>query len=316
MFKNTLTQATGMLMICGVLIFGINCTPSDSNEGNAVAADRDDFGSYWYSGEAEITRYKLEQARYGEMREGDAVLIFVTEDFLKDKQVKYEFGDKSNAVTVLKLNFTRKFYTGVYPYSMMTSVFTPVKHEQHNTLKVTTSSQEWCGHTFTQLNNHGDHFEVQLRSYFQAEGDRNLELPEVWLEDEIWSHIRLAPEALPVGEIEVIPGTQFQRFRHIELKAEKATASREPLRDSELSDKELEVYTLDYDDLERTLKIKYEKAFPHRILAWEETYPSGFGPSAKMMTTRAVKTNSIKSPYWTKNSRSDAHLRDKLGVMY
>ena len=47
-----------------------------------------DFYDYWYGGKAEISSYKLEQARYGEMREGSAVLVFVTEDFLPDEQVK------------------------------------------------------------------------------------------------------------------------------------------------------------------------------------------------------------------------------------
>ncbi len=48
------------------------------------------FGDYWYQGKAELTSYDLEQVRYGEKREGEAVLIFVTEDFSKSKQVKLD----------------------------------------------------------------------------------------------------------------------------------------------------------------------------------------------------------------------------------
>ena len=78
--------------------------------------DQLSFGDYWYQGEAELNRYDLKQFRYGEMRGGDAVLIFVTEDFLTDKQVKYEYGPKpESAATVLKMNATRKFITGIYP---------------------------------------------------------------------------------------------------------------------------------------------------------------------------------------------------------
>ena len=149
------------------------------------------FTDYWYAGKAEITRYALEQARYGELRQGDAVLIFVTEDFLSDKQVKYEFGDKDKAVPVLKLNATRKFYTGIYPYSIMTSVFTPVDGS-HASLKVTSSSQEWCGHTFMQFNNRDGGFDSQLRSYFQAEGDQEVRLEQALLEDEVWTRLRRA----------------------------------------------------------------------------------------------------------------------------
>jgi hypothetical protein len=51
------------------------------------------FKKQWYAGVAEITRYELKQARYRDVHTGDAVLIFVTEDFLTDKQVKHERGD-------------------------------------------------------------------------------------------------------------------------------------------------------------------------------------------------------------------------------
>ncbi len=292
----------------------LGCTTVDSKE-PAPVADQDDFKSYWYAGEAELTRYELQQARYGEMRQGDAVLIFVTEDFLADKQVKYEFGDKASAIPVLKLNATRKFYTGIYPYSVMSSIFTPVQAGTP-TLKITTSSQEWCGHTFMQLNNRDGKVAVELRSYFQSEGDKSFELNPALLEDEVWTKIRLAPESLPTGDIEMIPGTLAARFRHTGFKAEKATATRKDERNAELSDDALQVYTVSYGELERTLAITYETAFPHRILAWEETQPSGFGKNAHLMTTRAVRTHSKKMPYWSKNKLSDSHLRDELGIIY
>ena len=118
------------------------------------------FGRYWYQGKAELTRYELNQARYGEMHKGEAVLIFVTEPFLPDKQVKLERGDPSKGVTVLKLNSVRKFFTGIYPYSLMTSTFMPVSFAATGrALKVASSSQEWCGQTFTQLNLRGGRYE-------------------------------------------------------------------------------------------------------------------------------------------------------------
>lgn len=292
-----------------------NCNSANGFEEKSDA-DGTDFNSYWYAGEAEITRYAIDQARYGEMRKGDAVLIFVTEDFLTDKQVKYESGDKTNAVSVLKLNSVRKFYTGIYPYSTMTSVFTPVRAENGPTIKVSSSTQEWCGQAYFQLNRKASGFDVQLHSYFQSEADQKFDIDKALLEDEIWTRIRLAPEDLPTGDIEIVPSTLFLRLRHIPLRIEKAKASRSTLHDSELSKAEIMAYTIDYKDLRRKLVIKYETAFPHRILAWEETYPSGFGPNAKSLTTKAVATKSIKSPYWTKNHLSDSHLRDELGLIY
>ena len=40
---------------------------------------REQFQDYWYNHGAEISRYSLKQMRYGEIHDGDAVLVFVTE---------------------------------------------------------------------------------------------------------------------------------------------------------------------------------------------------------------------------------------------
>ncbi|MEP1854382.1 MAG: septum formation inhibitor Maf, partial [Nonlabens ulvanivorans] len=47
-----------------------------------------DFKDYWYSGKAEISSYELSQSRYGEMRDGKSVMIFVTEPFNTVDEVK------------------------------------------------------------------------------------------------------------------------------------------------------------------------------------------------------------------------------------
>lgn len=301
----------------GILILSSGLVLACSGEGHlAQEVDQDEFNKYWYAGKAEITRYALEQARYGEIRQGEAVLIFVTEDFLTDKQVKYEFGDSQKTTSVLKLNFTRKFYTGIYPYSMMSSIFTPVDTDKRATLKVTSTSQEWCGHTFVQLNNRRDKIHVQLRSYFQSESDQDFEIEPAMLEDEVWTRIRLAPNSLPTGKIRLIPGTQFTRFRHVKLQPETAQAELTAGSDQNVSREEIRVYTIAYPELKRKLVIKFERNFPHRILAWEESHPSGFGPNAKILTTHAVKTHSMLLDYWSKNKRSDAYLRDELGLIY
>ncbi len=101
------------------------------------------FGNYWYQGKAEITSYRLNQARYGEIHNGHAVLIFVTEDFSKSKQVKLDIPEyvPDDRLKVLKLNYVKKFDTGIYPYSIMTSIFTPVDINNFpNSLKLTMST--------------------------------------------------------------------------------------------------------------------------------------------------------------------------------
>jgi len=270
--------------------------------------------NYWYSGKAELTRYRLEQARYGEIHPGEAVLIFVTEDFLPGKQVKYEFGERpAEALSVLKLNFTRHFFTGIYPYNMMTSVFTPVDLSKTGSLKVTSSSQEWCGQTYMQLNNRGGKFEGLFHSYFQAEADRELELENALLEDEIWARIRLNPASLPVGEIRIIPGTQYLRLSHKPIRVEKAQATLGDSLDPALSPDSIKIYRVQYRDLPRILTICFEAQFPHRILAWEEKILEGFR-DPKWLVTRAVRSHSLVTDYWTKNSASDSTYRKMLGM--
>lgn len=272
------------------------------------------FKAYWYSGKAELTRYRLQQARYGEIHPGEAVLIFVTEDFLPDKQVKHEIGERpAKALSVLKLNFTRHFFTGIYPYSMMTSVFTPVEVSKTGSLKVASSAQEWCGQTYMQLNQRGGKFKGVFHSYFQAEADREFELESAWLEDELWAQIRLNPASLPVGQIRIIPGTQYLRLSHHPIRVENAQATLGDSLDPALSPDSIKVYRLQYRDLPRILKISFEAPFPYRILAWEEKILDGF-KDPQWLTTRAVRSHSLVTDYWMKNSAADSTYRKMLGM--
>jgi hypothetical protein len=256
------------------------------------------FKDYWYSGEAEITSYKLEQARYGEMRDGNAVLVFVTEDFLPDIQVKADNYSDTN-IPVLKLNATKNFNTGIYPYSIMQCTFYPVANNTH-AVKVSASIQEWCGQVYTQLNNRAD-FEVMSHSYFQSEADQNFTLEKTWTENELWTKLRINPKSLPTGELNIIPSLEYTRLKHKTIKAYKAFAN---LNSG--------VYTLTYSDLNRSLKINFDTKFPYQILGWEETMVSGFGASATTLTTKATKLESIKSAYWSKNNNADENLRTTL----
>lgn len=272
-----------------------------------AAPDPGEFRKYWYQGKAELTRYSLEQARYGEIHKGESVLIFVTEPFLSDKQVKLESGKSPSALSVLKLNLTKKFFTGIYPYSLMTSVFSPVDYQKNRTLKVTSSTQEWCGQTYSQLNFRNNGYQALIHSYFQNEADQNLQLKGTWLEDEIWTRIRLAPDTLPVGEMEIVPALQYVRLGHVPLKVEAATAERK-------SEGKTQIYTVQYKNLKRSITIRFDTAFPHAIQAWEERSPGGFGAGAPMLTTKAAKTHSILLDYWNRNNVADAPFRKQLGL--
>jgi len=265
-----------------------------------------DFGDYWYQGKAEITTYALEQVRYSQSRNGNATLIFVTEDFSRSKQVKLDNPqtNRDDIQKVMKLNFTKKFETGVYPYSIMSSAFSPVypKNDLH-AVKITTSVQEWCGHVFMQLNKSDKQYKVLERSYFESEGDQNFELPKTWVEDELWNLLRLNPEAIPDGNVQIIPSSRFLRLKHVETKAFEATI------EHSTNDSSAQL-TVEYPDLKRTLSIYYESEFPHQINSWEETYPEG----GKQMTTKATLRKRILLDYWNRNNVADSTYRKDLGL--
>jgi hypothetical protein len=275
-----------------------------------------DFHSYWYNHGAEITRFELEQSRYGEIHPGHAVLIFVTEPFLPGIQVKSDYkASREKSIPVLKLNFIKKFNTGIYDYSMMKSVFTPIPSENYlseKTLKVSTTRQDWCGHVYLQYNLEDDQYKVKQYSYFEKEGDRTITLPSVCLEDDIWTRIRIAPDTLPLGKIEMIPGSFYTTLRMIDLRAEKAIAT---LTNTEDDDRgPVSQYTMTYTSLDRTLSIRFNKYFPYDILSWSESYSVGKGDETKVLTTKARRTHAVMIDYWNKNNAADIELREKLGL--
>jgi hypothetical protein len=303
----------GLLLIL-IIIVSLSWNVLESRETEEYTGNNASFADYWFQGKAEITRYKLAQMRYGEVHDGNAVLIFVTEDFLPEEQIKYEYGNTpDDLVKVLKLNFTRKFYTGIYPYSMMTSIFSPVNRNAKSTLKVTSTVQEWCGHTFMQLNLRENKYKGQLHSYFQNEGDREFELDKVLLEDEIWTNIRLNPQMLKTGDIKIIPGLQYQRLLHTPPMVVGARAELESISDISQYQKPLKIYRISYNDLPRQLEIKFESQFPHQIISWEEKYITGSG-AANELTTRAIRTHSIMLDYWNKNNVENKKLLKDLGL--
>lgn len=270
-------------------------TTEDLNPNNPETFDApkplsENFKTFWYAGEAEISSYTLEQYRYGEKRDGTAVLIYVTEPFLKNVQVKANNSHPDN-IPVLKLNSTKNFITGIYPYSIMQSIFYPVGNNSF-ALKASASVQEWCGQTYTQINNR-ETFEVMSHSYFEGEADKNFSLDKTILENEIWTQLRIEPASLPTGTFELIPSLEYLNLHHKPVQAYKATA--------ELKSNS---YSITYLNINRKLTLNFSEQFPYTIESWEEIIDN------KVSTGRLKKT--IKSNYWNKNSNQDQSIREML----
>jgi hypothetical protein len=321
MIDNTMTRINVLLVFLSLLFIGgvaVAFFPrAPLSDEDVPAVDRTTFNGYWRQGKAELLRYELTQERYGEIREGEAVLVSVIEPFLPVTQVKYEgLSAEDSAVSVLKMIFTRKFHTGIYPYSMMTTVFSPLGTTPLPAYKVTATSQEWCGHTFTQVNHRDDAFEVASYSYFQDEGDERFSMDVAILEDELWTRIRLRPSSLPTGSIQVIPRLDYQRMRHARFAPFSAVASLTSFRDEDYPEEDLMEYVLTYQRLPRTLRIRFQRDFPHRVLAWEEEMRDPSVPEEQWLVTYGRLADSMMSDYWNRSSVADSTLRQEFGLQF
>jgi hypothetical protein len=277
---------------------------------------------YWLNGEGELNSYELTQARYGEYHKGEAVLVFVAEDFSSTKQVKPDQPGAGDDVTkVLKMNMTKKFITGIYPYSMMLSVFMPFNAEQINkSMKVVCSVQEWCGQSFMQMNRNDAGYALKRFSYFESEGDTDTSFKSVLLEDEIWTMIRIDPSMIPEGHVKILPGLFSFRLRHTPVRIEEAKITHKEIENASvptwISKKNIQgslvQFQLDYTSDKRSMTIYYESDYPHKIIAWEETYKDGFEKNPKELTTRAVLRATIRLDYWNHHLPADSVYRDSL----
>ncbi len=289
------------LFFLGLVVMFISSCDSTGRK----AINEKQFASHWYQDRAEINVFDLKQMRYGEERDGKAVMIFVTEDFSKRKQVKLDdpAGAGKDAMKVMKLNMTRDFVTGVYPYHTMLSVFTPV-YDDLNSPKITASMTEWCGQSFAQLNWKNNKYQAKIFSYFESEGDQEVSISAM-SEDEIFNLIRLNPDLVPTGHLQIIPSLIFNRFTHIPLDAESAVISK---RKTGANQAEIEVI---YEEIGRKFLVKYMDAFPYEIMSWQETQTKADGTEE---VTSAVRTKVQMIDYWRKNGLQHEVLRKSLGL--
>ncbi len=166
-----------------------------------LRAETGDFWAGWGDGKAELSGYRLTMPRYGQPREGSLVLIYVTEDFSDSLRVKADPGrhPAADVYPVLKLNSIRKFQTGIYDYSVMTSVFSRLDfaatERPFPLRKLSLSSQEWCCHVYHQVlpqvasPTSPAQWLSTSHSYFDGEADEQRLLPappgEAVAEDEL-----------------------------------------------------------------------------------------------------------------------------------
>jgi hypothetical protein len=294
-----------------LVLYAVMCATS------AATARADDFWSTWGDGKAELDGYALVEPRYGQLRQGTAVAIFVTEDFSDALRVKADPGKHpaSDLVHVIKLNLVRDFQTGIYDYNTMTSTFLRTEfgaREFWPLVKTSFSAEEWCGHVYMQWLSRGAHLVGTLHSYFDGEADATpeLELPEGGvLEDALPILVRgLRGDWLAAGASKTVPFLRSQvrtRLLHTPAKWGEATVSRAAAPSTvktALGALGAIVYTVAESGGD-TITFTVEEAAPHRLLAWQ----SSSGESAHIL-------GSARLEYWKLHNNGDEKLLKQLGL--
>jgi hypothetical protein len=101
---------------------------------------------------------------------------------------------------------------------------------------------------------------------------------------------------------------------HRPVAAQKVVADLSPSDEKSLEGNPLVIYEINFPDEERTLRIYFEKDFPHRIHQWHETYKGLIGVGTKVLTTRATRTHTIMGPYWKYHTNNDRRRLEGLGL--
>jgi len=279
----------------------------------------DAFWSHWGDGQAELSGYELTIPRYGELRHGTAVCIFVTEDFSDELRVKADPGrhDAALVYPVLKLNLVQDFQTGIYDYNLMTSAFVALREHagrpSGSATKVSFSSQEWCGQVYQQALFFADRVDLTSHSYFDGEADqtRSLALDAPVLAEDallVWAR-GLAWPLVGAGESVEVPmlrSARTQRLAHqpaavFEVTLERAAET----STSEWNGETVEVRAATVRDTDgQTLwTFLVEVAAPGRVMEWSR--PDG---------ERARLLRSERMQYWTLQHVGDEQLLRGLGL--
>lgn len=276
------------------------------------------FWQTWGDGQAELTSYRLQFPRYGAVRPGTAVAIFVTENFSKAHRVKTDATPETSpdAFPVMKLNLVEDFQTGIYDYNVMTSTFVALRpvngRAEGYPAKVSFGSQEWCGHVYQQLL-FGQHaVSSSLHSYFEGEADAQTELPSPRngvSEDALlhWARGMAAP-VLKAGEtrsVPFLPSLKSARFLHRPLGWVEARLTRREASQTitvPAGSFEVEVFEAEIQG-GPTRTYFVEKAMPRRVVKWQSTD----GESAEMV-------KSIRARYWQMNDPASESKLAELGL--
>lgn len=167
--------AAVLLIVTGLVVWKVGWLSPTFAAGSSPQEldEKSDWGldPVWDDGRAEVATYEAARTVYQQPRRFETVLITVKEDFTKAFYVKADPpSDGKDLLTVLKLNIVSEIPTEQYPYRYLTSVFVD-RAQPMRVVKMTTSSQEWCGNTFKEFIGWDGRPRLIFYSYFDHQGD-------------------------------------------------------------------------------------------------------------------------------------------------
>ena len=308
-------------LACAITLNFSSCSSGIPLPGKAAKAPQRydaSFWEVWGDGFAEVSTYELVMPRYGEPRDGESIMIFVSETFSDSKRVKADPGrhPKADEFPVMKLNWQKNFQTGIYDYSEMLSSFLglgAIGGRPPGTLtKLTFSRQEWCGQMFAQVLFDPSRIRVSGSSYFDGDADlsQTLELqPEGISEDGLafWARGMAAPFLKP-GESRDVPfltSLRSARDAHQPLAWSRINLTRNAtLQKLETPAGEFEVETFSAQLANgKGFVFFVEKDSPYRIIRWQYTS----GEAAELIASERVK-------YWELNRPGGEVALRSLGL--
>jgi len=305
-------------------------TPTPPPRPPAAAAPT--FESIWQDGRAELDGYRYTVTRYGQLRHGTAVMVFVTEPFSKAKHVKVDDPKKNPKDTfeALKLNFIRDFQTGIYDYNTMMSLYT--RSRDFSPVKIAFSCDEWCGQVYEEMNVEGPQINDRYASYFEDESaTAQLKLQQNGLtEEELLIRLRdLRGAWLKPGErrtVPFLPSAFLRRLTHRrELGWEEATIER--VRDVQA----VGTPAGTFETTPYLVRVKngpgavywIEQAYPHRVVRWQwspsptsahsKTASVGWSPAEGL--DGGELTGSARLKYWEIHRVGDETYLAQLGLV-
>ena len=217
------------------------------------------FTDYWNKGKIEITKYELKE---DSILVGEGSLTF---------SIDYVIGvNKTDSIQVLHSDFLGKIHKENYDYSAMTSTYSPLNQTlRSHATKVINSVQEPAINSFLELSQIPKSYEIESENTFKEITKKHFILERKNLEDELWAKIRMNPNDLPTGDIEIIPSFAYWQSVRKSPNVYEAKAVLKDYLGTEFTGKKLKIYNLDYPDLKRNLSIVFEGDFPFEIVGWK-----------------------------------------------